>query len=106
MCLQEVTPSFERILRNNSIARSRWLLTRLEDEQAVTGMHYGTIFLVRKALVMERGYIATVSFSLYPDSVCGRGISILELLPPTKCNPVSDIVSISQAICKVLINEY
>src|SRR6266849_6607413 len=96
-------PPFEKILCNNSIARSRWLLTLLEDEQAVPGMHYATIFLVRKALIMERGYTATVSFSLYPGSVCGCGISILELLLPTKCNPVSDIASVPQAICKVLI---
>ena len=79
MCLQEVTSPFEKILRDSSVVRSKWLLTQLEDEQLMTGMCYGTIFLVRKALVMEQGCAAAVSFSPYPNSECGRGISILEL---------------------------
>jgi endonuclease/exonuclease/phosphatase family metal-dependent hydrolase len=103
VCLQEVTSSFEKILHKSPTARSQWLLTRLEDEQAVTGMRYGTIFLVRKALVMERGCTAAVSFSLYPGSECGRGISVLELIPP-KRNPVSTSGIASPSVLTLALN--
>lgn len=92
ICLQEVTSAFEKILHESATARSKWLLTRLEDEQKVTGMRYGTIILVRRTLVMERGCMATVTFHPYPNSVCGRGLSLLELTPP-QWNPVSHIVN-------------
>lgn len=91
ICLQEVTSAFETVLHASPIARSRWLVTRLQDETAVTGMHYGTIILVRRTLVVERGCTASVSFSPYPGTRCGRGISLLELKPPNR-SPVSLMV--------------
>lgn len=70
------------MFRATACIRSKYLMTSLADEQAVTHAHYGTMILVDKALFVDKGCTASVSFDLYEGTKCGRGLSMLELRFP------------------------
>lgn len=100
VCLQEVNYSFEKVLHATAGARSKWLVTQLRDEQPITQSHYGTIFLIRKSLTVG-GCTASVSFTPYEGTRCGRGLSLLEIILPQ-----GDVVSLfSLALIGITVDQ-
>ncbi|KAF8310166.1 hypothetical protein DL93DRAFT_2099553 [Clavulina sp. PMI_390] len=79
VCLQEVTPKFQDILLAHHVTRSTYLTTYLSDETTVTGSRYGTIILVKRTLVYEKGCEVSATFEGYEGSKCARGLSMLKV---------------------------
>ncbi|KAF8310168.1 hypothetical protein DL93DRAFT_2099555 [Clavulina sp. PMI_390] len=89
VCLQEVTPKFQEILLTHHVARSTYLTTHISDETAITNSWYGTIILVRRKLVFERGCEASVTFEGYEN----MGNTHLEYTPRDRARQMSFCIS-------------
>jgi len=81
-CFQEVTPMFEDILRRDPHWRKSWAMTGLADQLAFTRSMYGTMIVVKKALISAEGrFSANAFFVGLPGTTTGRCLTVLELSP-------------------------
>ena len=87
-CFQECTSGFELQLEKDDWWRKTWAMTKCADQFAVTGFNYGTMTFVRKELVGKTGFKAKAWFEPFEVSQTGRGLLIMELIPPESKNPV------------------
>jgi hypothetical protein len=78
-------------------------MTNLKDEQNVTGSSYGTMIIIRKALISEMGWHASISFTLFDETQCGRGLGILKLDTPESKQSVGSLYITSQKSVEALV---
>lgn len=87
-CFQECTSGFELQLEEDDWWKKTWAMTKRADQFAVTGFNYGTMMFVRKELVGKMEFKAKAWFEPFEVSQTGRGLLIMELIPPEAKHPV------------------
>ena len=87
-CFQECTSGFESLLQHDDWWRKTWVMTKCDDQFAVTGFTYGTMMFVRRELVGNMGFKARAWFEPFEVSRTGRGLLVLELTRPRSEHPV------------------
>ncbi|KAF9644180.1 hypothetical protein BDM02DRAFT_3190850 [Thelephora ganbajun] len=87
-CFQECTEGFELQLQEDDWWRKTWAMTKCADQFAVTGSDYGTMVFVRRELVGKMEFKAKAWFEPFAISQTGRGLLVLELIPPKSKHPL------------------